>query len=193
MEIVLVILLCVLAFVVIFAIQGSSKNAKREQRRNTFVTELEEKYGKCTASAESITLKVFAFDSTKTLYIDRETVNYNDIIDCSVDSYIKETVVTSQARTETTVTTNTSGKSLAGRTVAGALIAGPVGAVVGGLTAKKNTTVTTKEIPATQRTHRATRYRITINTTTKTITKETPDEKLANDIQALINKVANKK
>ena len=110
-----------------------------------------------------------------------------------MDSYIKETVVTSQARTETTVTTNTSGKSLAGRTVAGALIAGPVGAVVGGLTAKKNTTVTTKEIPATQRTHRATRYRITINTTTKTITKETPDEKLANDIQALINKVANKK
>lgn len=190
MEIVLVLILCIAVFIVIYAFQGSTKNAKRALRRNTLVTELEDKYGKCTASAESVTLKVFAFDSSNTLYIDKETFNYDDIIDCSVDSYIKETIVTTQARTETTVTTNTSGKSIAGRTVAGAIIAGPVGAVVGGLTAKKNTTITTKEIPATQRTHRATRYRITINAKTKTITKETPDEQLANNIQTIINKVA---
>ena len=47
-------------------------------------------------------------------------------------------------RSETTYITKTSGKSMAGRVLAGAIIAGPVGAVIGGATAKKQLLVLQK-------------------------------------------------
>jgi hypothetical protein len=172
-----------------YQIPKQRKNFKRQSMRNAAIQELESMFGQCSASAESVTLKVFAFDSARKLSIDNDTISYDDIKGCSLDSYDKEIEVITAARTETTYTTKTDGKSLAGRAVAGAIVAGPVGAAIGGLTAKKSTTATTREIPASSRARHDSRYKLTITTSDRTITKDTPNGNLVQDIKGIIDRI----
>lgn len=115
---------------------------------------LEEQYGKRGATLDKENLHVWVYDESKKVLIynydfnKREVYSFDKIISCDLTSNdnVSETVIPS--RNETTYVTKTSGKSLAGRALVGAAIAGPVGAIIGGATAKKTTVGVTNTTPS---------------------------------------------
>lgn len=122
---------------------------KKERKERKRKKELEKKqkelelYGKCSKRFINTGITVRVFDSTKNVLINGKPFSFEEIQDCTIQ--IDEKVI--QGKSETTYTTKTSGKSMVGRSLVGAAIAGPIGAVIGGTTAKKETTGITKTIP----------------------------------------------
>lgn len=162
MELVLIIALIVIAVVVLYnskkgsersTIQHQQNTAKQDEEQKRLVA-LEEQYGKRGASLDKESLHVWVYNESRKVviytydYNKREVYSFDEIISCDLNSNdnVSETVIPGQ--NETTYVTKTNGKSLAGRALVGAAIAGPVGAIIGGATAKKTTIGVTKTTPS---------------------------------------------
>lgn len=135
------------------ALQHQQETAKQDEEQKRLVA-LEEQYGKRGASLDKESLHVWVYDESRKVLIynydfnKREVYSFDDIISCDLNSNdnVSESII--QGQDETTYVTKTSGKSLAGRALVGAAIAGPVGAIIGGATAKKTTVGVTKTTPS---------------------------------------------
>ena len=104
---------------------------------------IKEKYGECSRSYNNIGISIQAFDSSRTVLIDGKDFSYDEITECSISD--KVTLI--PGRSITTYSTKTNGGSMFGRALVGAAIAGPIGAVIGGATAKQETTGQTFTTP----------------------------------------------
>ena len=163
MELILIFILVTIAVFALYSLKKDSKKsaiqpqqdtAKQDEELQRLAT-LEEQYGQRGASLDKENLHVWIFDKSRKVVIfnydfnKREVYSFDDIISCDLKSNdnVSEEIVPAQS--ETKYVTKTSGKSMAGRALVGAVIAGPVGAIIGGATAKKTTIGVTKTTPAT--------------------------------------------
>lgn len=161
MEFVIILILIAIIVVVLYSFNKNSKKsslkhqqetAKEDEEQKRLVA-LEEQYGKRGASLDKESLHVWVYDETRKVVIytydfnKREVYSFDEIISCDLKSNdnVSETVI--PGINETSYVTKTSGKSIAGRALVGAAIAGPVGAIIGGTTAKKTTVGVTKTTP----------------------------------------------
>lgn len=88
----------------------------------------------CLKKAKSVDSAIIVYESKSIIRIMGKMYNFKDIIGISVSDNQK--IVHGQ----TVSSTKTSTGSMVGRAVVGDLVAGPVGSIIGGTTAKKNTT-----------------------------------------------------
>lgn len=163
MELVLVLVIISIVVVILYkfkkdkkasVIQHQPKTIKQNEEQQR-IDAIEKQYGRRGATLDKTSLHVWVFDETRKVVIynddfdKREVYSFDDIIRCDLKSNdnINKTIIPVQS--ETTYVTKTSGTSMAGRALVGAVIAGPVGAIIGGATAKKTTVSVTKNIPTT--------------------------------------------
>lgn len=112
---------------------------------------LEKQYGIIGERFDRDNFHVWVYNNTKKVIIysynfeKRCIFSFNEILGCDLSSSENLSVI--PAKNETTLTTKTNGKSMVGRALAGAIIAGPIGAVIGGATANKNTIGVTTTTP----------------------------------------------
>ncbi len=162
MELVLILLLIAIAVIFLYnykkkseslAIKQQQETAKQDKEQKRILA-LEEQYGKRGATLDKETLHVWVFNESRKVVVfyhdffdKRQVFSFDEIVGCDLkcNDNINERIVPGQS--ETTYITKTSGKSMAGRALAGAVIAGPVGAIIGGATAKKTTVGITKTTP----------------------------------------------
>jgi len=154
MTIVLILIIVVIAVIVLITKSNSAINEEetRERRRllaERFQKEAEEreskekqskleeeaKYGKCTKTikwwANSNVVLLRIFEETQTIFIKDKEYKFDDIIGVS---YVDE--VNNVGKVATTQIDN---RNMAGRAIVGGLIAGGLGAAVGAVTAKQQT------------------------------------------------------
>jgi hypothetical protein len=114
---------------------------------------LVKKYGNCDKIiklGDDIEDCVMAFSSSQQLFIKGELVRFDSILNCYlIDN--DTTITTTTGRTDSTTQNNTG--STIGRAVVGGVVAGGVGAIVGGATAKKETTSTHRSTSVTKKKH----------------------------------------
>lgn len=101
--------------------------------------ELINKYGNpdtklCLGNTYNITSYIMPFSSTKKIYIQGVELNFDDIIDVQLTDDMKV------IKGKMSAVTESSTGSTVGRAVVGGVLAGGAGAIIGGITAKKNTT-----------------------------------------------------
>lgn len=124
---------------------------EEQQRLET----LEMIFGKRGAALDKQELHVWVFNKTKKMVVyesdfnDRKVFSFNDIVGCDLTSYDNVSEKTIPGQSETTYVSKTSGTSMAGRALVGAAIAGPVGAIIGGVTAKRTVVGVTNTRPDT--------------------------------------------
>lgn len=164
MEVVLLLLLIVIVVVVLYNLKKDSEKTDIQQKHETAkqdeeqkrLVALEEQYGKRSASLDKETLHVWVFNESRKVvifyhdfYDKKQVYSFDEIVGCDLSSKdnVSEKVIPAQS--ETTFVTKTSGTSMAGRALVGAVVAGPVGAIIGGATAKKTTVGVTKTTPET--------------------------------------------
>lgn len=119
--------------------EEKAKMDKRKADKERFVSELSSKYGKPDVSmVDLFALKnsILTFPETQYLYIEKQAIKYKDIISCE----IKDESYSKKIGSQQIVTKNKNGSTL-GRAIVGGLIAGPAGAIIGGATSKKESTV----------------------------------------------------
>lgn len=117
-------------------------NKKTEEKRAQGLAKAEDLFGKYTNKIEYVIGKYILYDeSTHRILLDNSVSDSRKLRELKTTKRAPRTKVTYKEET----VTKTSTGSTAGRAVVGALIAGPVGAVVGGATAKKTTE--TKKTP----------------------------------------------
>lgn len=146
--------------------QIESKQFAEKQR----IDRLEREYGTIGGSFETYGFHLIVFHKTKKILFyrykeqDKTIYSFKEFIDYSFDSKNETTETTIRGSSSTTFTTQTSGKSMLGRALAGAVIAGPIGAVIGGATAKKTTIGTTVNTPERIERNVRTTYCVVIKT-----------------------------
>lgn len=111
----------------------------RAKQANSVKENFIKKYGPIGSVVElngDLTSSVITFPSSRTLFFSGKKVPFDSLISAEIkdDSYSRN-VGTSEAITRT----NTG--SVVGRAIVGSLIAGPAGAIIGGATGKKETTI----------------------------------------------------
>lgn len=104
-----------------------------------------EKYGEQSDCLKFIGMSIRVYNSSRTILINDNDYSFDEITGCSVRE--EKTIIPGQ--TTTTYTTKTNGGSMIGRALVGAVVAGPVGAAIGGVTAKKETIQHTSSTPDT--------------------------------------------
>mgnify|MGYP007012483844 CR=1 FL=1 len=148
----------------------AEKFQKEAEEKEKIEKELEkkeiEKYGSCTKSIkwwfDARTYLIRVYEETKIIRIKDEDYKFSDII--GVDYMDK-------VQKSGTMTTTTNGKSLAGRALVGGLVAGGLGAAVGAVTAKQQTSYIDNDVHD---------YVILINT--KILSKPLIELRIANNI-----------
>ena len=148
----------------------AEKFQKEAEEKENIQKELEkkeiEKYGICTKSIkwwfDARTYLIRVYEETKIIRIKDEDYKFSDII--GVDYMDK-------VQKSGTMTTTTNGKSLAGRALVGGLVAGGLGAAVGAVTAKQQTSYIDNDVHD---------YVILINT--KILSKPLIELRIANNI-----------
>lgn len=108
---------------------------EEEQKQKEENEALEKKYGKRSRKYDEIGISLSVYKDSRTILINGEEFSFDEISGCTVRE-VKKIIPGSST---STFVTKTSGKSMAGRALVGAVIAGPVGAIIGGTTAKKET------------------------------------------------------
>ena len=120
------------------------RRIQRQAKYDARVKEFSDKYGTCNVdlcvkyNADSIESHIYVHDKSSMLILLGEEIPYNKIVGCSL---VEVPEVTKKAVTEMTEETvsKTSTGSMLGRALIGGVLLGPVGAVVGGATAKRKT------------------------------------------------------
>lgn len=108
------------------------------------------KYDKIVKMGDSINECIIAFSSSQLLYVKGESIKFDLILRCYlIDN--NTTITTSSGRTESK-TKNKTGNTI-GRAVVGGMVGGGVGAIIGGATAKKETTSTHRATSVTKQRH----------------------------------------
>lgn len=162
------ILIIVVGVLLMFLIEYVKENMERkrfqeiqmleENTKSENLASLERQYGKRGYALDGMSrdypypqFHFWVFEETKKVVIftpdfdNKKIYSFSDILRYEYNCEEKETII--PASNETTYTTETSVKSLAGRAIVGAAIAGPLGAVIGGATAKRKTVGETKITP----------------------------------------------
>lgn len=118
----------------------AAQKASEEKENNQVMEELTAKYGKPEQIIQILDNRrknsFMVFPAAQSVYVQSKVIPYSQIVSCEV----KDESYTTVTGTKEEVTKTSTG-SMAGRALVGGLIAGPVGAVVGGATAKKKTEV----------------------------------------------------
>lgn len=121
------------------AIITERKTAEENENRQV-LEELTSKYGKPEQIIRILDTKIknsfIVFPESQCIYIQSKVIPYGQVVSCE----IKDDSYTTVTGTKEEVTKTNTG-NMAGRAIVGGLIAGPVGAIVGGATAKKKTEV----------------------------------------------------
>ena len=119
-----------------------NKAKKQIELRRKKNEEFDGKFGECTLSVPLIvdaingTLRVY--EKAHVIVLDEKLiVKFEDIRACEVTNIADKI---SPTNNNNVLETHVSGKNMVGRAVVGATIAGPVGAIIGGATAKRVTT-----------------------------------------------------
>ena len=113
-----------------------SDNKKQKEKRAAGLAKAEDLFGKYTDKVEYVIGKYILYDEpTHRILLENSVSDSRKLRELKTTKRAPRTKVTYKEET----VTKTSTGSTAGRAVVGALIAGPVGAVVGGATAKKTT------------------------------------------------------
>jgi len=114
-----------------------NRRLKREkERRKSAYTKYKEKYGCLTkvisVNGGDISSDIAVFSTSKKLLILGKEYDFKDVIDCTVydDSFVKEGNVYYETRMST--------GDMIGRALVGGALAGSIGAVIGGVTAKRD-------------------------------------------------------
>ena len=162
---ILIIVVCILLMIIIEYVKDKMYRRRiQEEQRLEEITEseniisLERQYGKRGYALDGMNIDYpypkfhfWVFEETKKVVIfthdfdSKKIYSFSDILRYDYKCEEEETII--PASNETTYTTETSAKSLAGRALVGAAIAGPLGAVIGGATAKRKTVGETKITP----------------------------------------------
>lgn len=132
------------------ALEEANKRLLEEERRKEKRIKKEakklaikEKYGERSDSLNLLGMSVSIYNSSRTILINGKDFSFDEITGCT----IREEKTFIPGQTTTTYTTRTSGGSMVGRALVGAIVAGPVGAAIGGATAKKETIQHTSSTP----------------------------------------------
>ena len=124
-------------------IERALKKAEKQiefRRKNN--EEMDAKYGECTLciprSVDAVEGTLRVYENAHVIVLDNKLiVKFEEIRACEVTNIADKI---SPNKSSTVMETHVSGKSMVGRAVVGAAVAGPVGAIVGGATAKRVTT-----------------------------------------------------
>lgn len=116
------------------------QKSPEEMENDQIMAELSAKYGKPLQVIRILDNRLknsfIMFPTAQCIYVQSMVIPYRQIVSCEVKDESYTTVTGSREEI-----TKTSTGSMAGRAIAGGLIAGPLGAVIGGATAKKKTEV----------------------------------------------------
>ena len=118
---------------------------RKEKRINEEAKELanREKFGERSDCLNMLGFSISVYNSSKTIIINGKDFSFDEITGCTIRE--EKTIIPGQ--TTTTYTTKTNGGSMVGRALVGAVVAGPIGAAIGGVTAKKETIQHTNSTP----------------------------------------------
>ena len=117
------------------------------QEHNMYLKGLSDKYGICDKSIRLSPEKVnfykeiLVYSESKYVVIEKREYAFSDIIDCVVNDDIKEKDTIETYRSPSVATTKTNSGNMLKRAAIGGLLLGNTGAIIGGSTASKNTTV----------------------------------------------------
>ena len=145
---------------------------EEEQRREDEIWDFKDANGECDKLIIYKNFRLELFEKAKKVIFNGTLYSYDEILSCELTEKekieTKSEIVGYKDEVTTTYTTKTSGKSLAGRAIVGGVIAGPVGALIGGATAKRTTIaenhVSSKPVTETKE-YKSIIYRLLIKTT----------------------------
>lgn len=149
-----------------------ARQRKEEQEREEEIWNFKDANGDCDRLIIHKNFRLELYNKAQKVIFNGALYSFSDILSCDIEKRGKietsSVIVGHRDEVTTTYTTKTSGKSVVGRAIAGGVVAGPVGAIIGGVTAKRTTTaenhVTTKPVMGTKQ-YKTTTYRILIRTT----------------------------
>ena len=177
-----------------------AKQRKEEQEREEEIWNFKDANGECDKLIIHNNLRLELYNKAQKVIFFGTLYSFKDILSCELIE--KENIETTSVvvghkdEVTTTYTTKTSGKSLAGRAIVGGLIAGPVGAIIGGATARRTTVaenqVTSKPIMGTKE-YKSIIYRLLIKTTKSksTLIFVTSKKEEADEIKEVFDSIIN--
>ena len=114
-----------------------------KQEHDKYLKSLSDKYGTCDKSIVFGKDKneILVFSESKLVVIDKKEFAFSDIIDCTVNDKVEEYDVAETYRSPSVATTSTNSGNMLKRAAIGGVLLGDVGAIIGGSTAKRDTTI----------------------------------------------------
>ena len=125
-------------------IEEERKKAKRLKEEAKKLA-IKEKYGERSDCLNFLGMSISVYNGSRTIIINGKDFSFDEITSCTIRE--EKTIIPGQ--TTISYTTKTNGGSMVGRALVGAVVAGPVGAAIGGITAKKEIIQHTKSTPDT--------------------------------------------
>ncbi len=175
-----------------------ARHRKEEQEREEEIWNFKDANGECDKLIIYKNFRLELYEKAQKIIFNGSLYSYCDILSCDVEE--KEKIETTSVLighrddVTTTYTTKTSGKSLAGRAIVGGVIAGPVGAIIGGATAKRTTIaenqVTTRPVMGTKQ-YKTITYRVLIKTTKSKFAQVfvTPNKSEAEEVKEVFDSI----
>lgn len=145
-----------------------------ENKHNSYVLSMVEKYGKCDKTIKINSQRPFGFNEilvfsqTKHVIIVQKEYSFSDILDCIVNDDVKERDTVQTFRGNSTATSKANTGNMVGRAIVGGVLLGGAGAVIGGSTAKRNTII--EHGTDTSIHHKEIEHNYTVTITVKDIT-----------------------
>lgn len=180
------------------AAESSARYRKEEQEREEEIWNFKDANGDCDRLIIYKNFRLELYNEAQKVIFNGTLYSFSDILSCDIEEKekIETTSVLIGQRDDitTTYTTKTSGKSLAGRAIVGGVIAGPVGAIIGGATAKRTTTaenqVTTRHVMGTKQ-YKTITYRVLIKTIKSKFTQVfvTPNKSEAEEVKEVFDSI----
>ncbi len=195
----IIIIAILLLFVFLWFVSRSQKVIAEEDSTPIEIERLSSELGAYTNAFYEENMHVFIFEQSKKIavyYYNPKKIrmyDYQDIVSCELNSKEETHHHTIKGKTETRYTTSTSGKSLVGRALAGAVVAGPLGAMVGGMTAKKQTISEKITTPDEHIVSTSTTYSVVVKTRKDTIPYYSSEQEKAARFKEVFDNILNMK